>query len=950
MKNKHKQKHISTQNQKGKSKTNTKTIVASDRKALRKEKRKSKKRNRGRALENTSNLSKRLPKNDSMDDDDNDNDHDHGKEVNEKKYVKREKKKQKLNTAISDEVDDELEDNDDPYIGLDPMTASALRNDDAEIKFLESKLGLSGDSKAKMKLKKEYAKLEGFGDDFGDFLDDLDGIVGDVLFDDNQNRNYKTADNDGNDDNDDQYWDENDEEMIETSDGEEEVPMKEGSPIRDDSSLDLENTSDDGDESGSENDEDEDEDEDDDEEKSYLDTKEFSSSDIYQPTKGEDIYGKRIDSQNDTDKKVAKYIPPHLRNKENKSETDKNIEGNIADGDQLNENHPRFKHMNQSVKGLLNRLSDSNLESTLQKMLELYRDPTNSTNALNQIICHTLFDSYLTSKKQLLLQLIPVNACLIAGLHYSLGKNVSAHVLEHLVLKYISMKHDRIATSITDNDSLHDFNQNDDDIDVGSNDKSTQRELYSKAGSNLILFLCYLYNLHIVHCTLMYDIIRTLIQSFKEIDVEVLLLIFNHAGNELRNDDPSSLKDIVYLAKERAFSVLGSKHEKVNSQSDDPIEGKMNQSRIQFMMEAMNDLKNNNSKRSSIRGKQLMYLGEKVKNYRKILGRVKSNNVSRGFLSSGGSDGSCLRISLQDIIDIPTKGRWWKTGASWIGNQHHNTNGNTSSSKSEDLEQSSNVKKSESNKNENHSKLLRLANQARMNTDLRKTIFCIILTSSDCDDAFTNLVRQQIATSHYPEIGSVLVECCVREKTYNPFYAHLGLRLCEFKKKYKRALGKTISDFVKRLYENEEMDEHSHSNAGTTRHAANLGKLSSHWLREGVIKLMVIEGILLENDALSIQDPDSPTVIFLIFFFQTLLSSIEYKETVQQIFSPRKFPKQLDEDQGMEYRERDEELRKSVLAFMMKYLVKSPKNTNGSTFQKNLKVAMKCCKLESMDF
>ena len=64
----------------------------------------------------------------------------------------------------------------DPYAHLDPDVAAALRRDDEEIAELEAKLSL-GSKKEKTRLNKEYAKLECYGDDFGDFLDDLDTIV-----------------------------------------------------------------------------------------------------------------------------------------------------------------------------------------------------------------------------------------------------------------------------------------------------------------------------------------------------------------------------------------------------------------------------------------------------------------------------------------------------------------------------------------------------------------------------------------------------------------------------------------------------------------------------------------------------------------------------------------------------------------------------------------------------
>ena len=218
------------------------------------------------------------------------------------------------------------------------------------------------------------------------------------------------------------------------------------------------------------------------------------------------------------------------------------------------------------------------------------------------------------------------------------------------------------------------------------------------------------------------------------------------------------------------------------------------------------------------------------------------------------------------------------------------------------------------------------------------------MSSTDCEDAFAKLIRQQILASSYSDFGRVTVECCLQEKSYNPFYAYLGLRLCEFQKKCKRGLGKVISDVLQRFMEDEGTEKQDAS-----RQAANLAKLSSHWVREGVLKLKILESVLLESDIALEASEDSILVIFLAMFFQQLLDKMDIK-AVKDLFSPRNVLGKKHDEEEIRLVERDAQLRQAMLAFLMKYLCNSPKNKKGSLFRTNLKIAMKCCETELMDF
>lgn len=83
---------------------------------------------------------------------------------------------------------------------------------------------------------------------------------------------------------------------------------------------------------------------------------------------------------------------------------------------------------------------------------------------------------------------------------------------------------------------------------------------------NLVILFSELYNFQIISCVLVYDIIRELLNRLNEVDVELLLkilrskcqfksypsidvLITSDSGQQLRQDDPSALKDIVDIVQ-----------------------------------------------------------------------------------------------------------------------------------------------------------------------------------------------------------------------------------------------------------------------------------------------------------------------------------------------------------------------------------------------------------------
>mmetsp|Transcript_26908 Transcript_26908/g.73971 ORF Transcript_26908/g.73971 Transcript_26908/m.73971 type:complete len:995 (-) Transcript_26908:1050-4034(-) len=793
------------------------------------------------------------------------------------------KKRREADMDHSEPILEEDYDNGFSYDDLDPAVADALRRDDEEIASLEKKLGLSK-AKEKNKLYKEYSKLEGYGDDFGNFLDDLDNMMVRLK---QPSCKSQYASNTG--DESDYENDHSDGSSEAESEDEELVPMKGSSDEfdEDDSVLeelermqreenmeagtaneekDEEEDSDgeessDGNSSASGSDNDNDDDSQDSDREDGKIEPDHDVSDTYRPSTGEDIYGNKIDSEASGDKKASKYVPPHLRKKQD-----------VAAADE--KDNERRRTILRSLNNCLNRLSEDTLISIAQQIATLYS--SNPTPLVHELIWKNAKDACIISP-MLMVGLIPVYTACITGVHIQTGDTVQVgeNILESLVVELL----DSLKVSRERDHSYIDDNG---------------KEIENKQISNLMLFLGYLYNYGIVHCSFIYDIIRNLIEHFSEVDVECLLILLSHCGRSLRSDDPMALKEIVLLVQKKKAE---------NSKQS-------SSSRTEYMISAIMDLKNNR------RNKEDTVFSEKAAKFRKALGRIKASAAKAG-LSKSSSEAS-LRISLMDILQAETKGRWWKVGASWVGNQYRFSEGESKQ------DNESSLASSTSKPNDGDEELLKLASKLRMNTDRKRAIFCIIMGGTDCEDTFEKLCRASMLQNRSErDTVRVLMECCGNEKSYNKFYGHLAARICEFQPQSKFSLQLAYWDVFKQF------------DSIGARKAANLAKLLFHLIvTHHALKLLPVIKTIDLSDA---DDMDENTLIFLTILLSSMIEYFDDPSQAKALFARRV---SRSEDRSSED-DNDEGIRAGLLVFFMETLKASPKNKKGSRFRKNFKAIVK---------
>ena len=808
----------------------------------------------------------------------------------------------------------------DDYDVFDPDIAASMRADDEEIAQLEKNLGLVKGSKEKKKLNKEYAKLEGYGDDFGDFLDTLDDMLynitgkGDKHYDDNvENLEYDSDESDpatarakyllrmeahNRGDEEDGFVMQEDDVLENDSSSdddemdEEIIPMKEPT---DEHGM-AASSNEDFDETDS-NEEDDSENYNFIDEFSYQHTPDHREEDTYKPVSGQDLYGNVIDSDQDRTTEPKKYVPPHLRKHALSSSPE-------------DENDPERQEVLKTIQRLLNnnlnRLSEQMLESVSKSIAAIYKNTEYSSRDINNKLMRNMKASCV-APHMIMANLIPLYIACISAVYIQVPDSVQlgAFIIEKLVLDLWK--------------GLKDIRNS---LENSKINQEENEEMSNKEVPNLMLMLCYFYNYNVINCRLIYDLVRDLIRNFTEIDVELLLLILSHCGSQLRSDDPSALKDIVSLVQEKSMQII-----KTNTIGTESNRSALpSSSRAQFMITAITDLKNN-KRQSKDAG-----IHDKISCYRKILGRIKSMAPS---LMGRSTASDSLKIPLQDILDAETKGRWWIVGGTWVGKRH--------SVDEEDKHVKSNrVIKSESSfLNEKEQKLLKLAAKQRMNTDLRRSIFCIIMGSDDYQDAFEKLVRSEMLRGKSErEVVRVLVHCCGTEKSYNPFYSHLAKRICEHQNKCKFTFQLAFWDNFKQFGDMK------------ARKAANLAKLLAELLKDHILNINVLKVI-----DISPNDMPETAIIFLTILFSNIFESLVDTSAVNDLFKRgepslehlQKKAEEFEDDNILETSGR-EALKENIQVFLMHYLQSSPKNTKNSSFRKNLKAAIKACETDSLDY
>ncbi|KAG0636112.1 hypothetical protein HOY80DRAFT_1017630 [Tuber brumale] len=397
---------------------------------------------------------------------------------------------------------------------------------------------------------------------------------------------------------------------------------------------------------------------------------------------------------------APKYIPPSLR-KAQATEPEK------------------LAHLRRKCHGLLNRLSEANLAPILSEVEGLYTtNPRGDvTSTLSSLLITIAGDQSALSDTFMIL-----HAGFVAGIYKIMGTDFGAHVVQVI---------------IEDFDGYYSkVNGIDDPASAG------------KKCTNLISFISELYNFQVVGAVLIFDLLRIFLGEITELNTELLLKVARNCGRQLRQDDPTSLKDLVIMMQP-AVAKIGYENLSI---------------RTRFMIETLTNLKNSRLKAAAANS---VVVAEATIRMKRLLGALNSSQIRAS---------EPLRISLQDIRNTDAKGKWWLVGASWAGNQASTSTFTASGLPSKAPKKSK--KDPEDLDFYSNTDLLQLAREQRMNTDIRQTIFVAIMSAEDYRDAYHRILKLRLKRKQEPEIPRVLIHCCSSEASYNPYYTLVARKLC----------------------------------------------------------------------------------------------------------------------------------------------------------------------------
>lgn len=240
----------------------------------------------------------------------------------------------------------------------------------------------------------------------------------------------------------------------------------------------------------------------------------------------------------DSSEEILEKIPSKFENlSENSSESSESLQKKRKTSE--TSSIPLFTpqiacDLQRKLKGLLNRLSDQNIEPLTSQITDLYK--SNSNISLNDALWEFLLETL--NNNQVPTQLLAVYSVEIAGLSKKIGREISAFILDKLYSEKAALTLSKVS------------------------------------------FWSYLYYFNVFSSDVIVGFIKFLLTTLDEEKVEFLITAFNLIGFSLRKKEPGLLKELIEMTADKCKNC------------------EVTSTRMGYMIEFLTDIKNNKKKQN----------------------------------------------------------------------------------------------------------------------------------------------------------------------------------------------------------------------------------------------------------------------------------------------------------------------------------------------------------------
>lgn len=379
------------------------------------------------------------------------------------------------------------------------------------------------------------------------------------------------------------------------------------------------------------------------------------------------------------------------------------------------EEHNLDKNLENRARGLINRLAAQTMPFVSSEFEKLYS--THQRSAVNAIIFKNIETSVISKNALTKRKLVAELMLLVSYLSSKISDEIGASLVHTLVAKF---------------EKLYKTDCNDED----------------KSLNNIMCCLVNLYLIGLIGSKVIFEVTKRICsRDFKPKSVELLILIVQSVGFQLRKDDPSLMRQLIVMAQTQARTL----------KSDSEL-GK----RVEFMIEALDAIRNNNVNKLGNYGCDIdtdtIELTLKSLMQRKKLPETLSDASYEEILYS--SNWYLLETRLDD--------------------------------------DKSATKDNATKKVETSSKTdLKICKALGLNKPSERTVFSALLRASDYIEASNVIIG--FGMNHCSDAMLVCIHVAIHEKKYNPFHFELINNLCKFNRRYKMAAKFAIQDKIRCL-------------------------------------------------------------------------------------------------------------------------------------------------------